>query len=120
MLLIFRAPHFMASEAPPDEKGHYRALDDDISPLQATYIAALLVQQKLLNPNFQFTEEEKKQAIFKDKTSKAKESRSRSLALRDSIVNSSQHSLRDLLHTADGFLSDLHIAPIAEKQEVSK
>jgi len=121
MLLVFKYPHLMASQAPPDSKGRYKALDDTMSPLEASYVAVAMMQQKLLNPDFQFTDAEKTQPIFTDKALQAKERMARTSAMAAAIrQQSTQHSVRDLLHTADGFFTDLGINEVEEKAEVAK
>lgn len=120
MLMILRYPHMMASEAPPDEHGRYRALDDTMSPLEASYVAAYMIQQKLLNPEFQFTDSEKPMTAYTDPASQAKTSAQRGAELsRVFYTASAQHSVRDLLHAGDGFFTDLGIAQIGE-QAVAK
>lgn len=120
MGLIALEPHFLASQAPPDSKGHYRALEDTMSPLQAVYVASMLIQQKLDNPDYQFTDAEKTQPAFADPVQRLQQSRQRTAALQNAIMNSSQHSLRDLLHDADGFFTDLRIAPLPDNAEVTQ
>jgi hypothetical protein len=113
MLLVIRYPHLMASEAPPDEHGRYKALDDTMSPLEATYVAGSMIHQKLLNPEFQFTDEEKAGPAFQDQKTRSQESAKRTFAMRAVLSGqSSSLSVRDLLHVADGFFTDLHVDQI--------
>jgi hypothetical protein len=111
MLLVIRYPHLIASEAPPDEKGHYKALDDTMSPLEATYVGGVMIQQKLLNPDFQFSDQEKNLPGYADKNQRAASSASRGASLRKIVTGqSSWNSVRDLLNASDNFLTDLHVA----------
>lgn len=113
MLLIIRYPHMMASEAPPDKHGRYQALNDTMSPLEATYVAGSMIQQKLLNPEFQFSSDEQMQPDFKDGKHQAAQSAARTAELQKTLYQqSSLHSVRDLLHTSDGFFTDLGISQI--------
>jgi hypothetical protein len=110
MLLVMRYPHLIASEAPPDANGHYKALDDAMSPLEATYIGGSMIQQKLLNPDFQFGDQEKSLPAYIDSTQRNAISASRHAAFSKALSGqSSGLSTRDLLNTADNFLTDLHV-----------
>ena len=118
MLLIIRYPHMMASEAPPDSHGRYRALDDTMSPLEGAYVAGSMLHQKLLNPEFQFTREEQKDLPdCIDLKRRAVASSGRTATLRKVLYDqSANHSVRDMLRVSDNFLSDLKIAPVGQEE----
>jgi hypothetical protein len=58
MLTLY--PQLMASQAPPDSKQHYKAIDEDMRPIEGAYVATTLIYQKLYNSKYQFTDAEQK------------------------------------------------------------
>ncbi len=115
LLTVF--PHFIASDAPPKADGTFEAVDEVMSPVQAAFAAAVLIQQKLSNPTFQVTEQEhqaSKRARSQSQQPIPEGERTREI--RDGIQRSaSQASLRDMLTEADEFLTSLGIEPLAKE-----
>jgi hypothetical protein len=79
--------------------------------MEAAFVAATLVYQKLNNADYQFTDAERTQnATLDAAVVKAKHvERSRTL---QGLLRGSTVSLRDLLPASDRFFSDLGIAPV--------
>jgi hypothetical protein len=98
----------IASSTPRQPEGKLELLSPKMSPLEATYIATLLIQQKMWNSYYQLTPAERISAETVKKLSAE-----RGAQLRAAIQGGTQgHSVRDLLHIADGFFTDLRIDPI--------
>lgn len=64
--LMAMYPHLMASEVPPNQRGRYAAVDETMSPVVGTFVALSMIQQKLINPEYKFTEAEKTLPIYTD------------------------------------------------------
>ncbi len=56
MHLLVAYPELMVSREPADSKGHYKALSDQLGPMEAAYVAVSLVYQKMWNAEYQFSE----------------------------------------------------------------
>jgi hypothetical protein len=117
MRLLTVFPHFIASDAPPKEDGTFEAVSEAMSPLQATFEAVVLIQQKLTNPAFQVTEREHQASKrTRAEAQKAEPDGERTRQISDAIRTSmSQSSLRDMLTEADEFLTLLGIEPLAKE-----
>ena len=117
MRLLTVFPHFIASDAPPSADGTFEAVSETMSPLQAAFAAAVLIQQKLTNPTFQVTEQEhqaKKRA--QSAMQKPIQEGERTREIWDCVQRSaSQSGLRDMLSEADEFLTSLGIEPLAKE-----
>lgn len=55
MHLLVLYPHLMGSELPPDTHGHHTLLSSTMSPLEAAWIGATMIYQKIYNPDFQYS-----------------------------------------------------------------
>jgi len=117
MRLLTVFPQFIASDAPPKADGTFEAVSEVMSPLQAAFAAAVLIEQKLSNPTFQVTEQEHQASKrARSQTQKPIPEGERTRESRDGIQKStSQSSLRDLLTEADEFLTSLGIEPLAKE-----
>ncbi len=108
--LLATYPRLIASKEPPDTNGHYKALSENMRPVEAAYIALTLIYQKHYNPDFQFTDEEQVQNSTLDtSTVKAKHlerTQTFGMILRGP---SSSASVRDLLNAGDYFFDDMRI-----------
>ncbi|MGO8758916.1 MAG: hypothetical protein ACLQG3_12405 [Terracidiphilus sp.] len=106
MLILY--PHLIANPSPRQTNGKFEILSPQMSPLEATFIAATLVEQKLWNGYYQLAPSERTTAQANRKLSTQ-----RGQELRSAIAGGTQgHSVRDLLHVADGFFTDLRIDPL--------
>lgn len=113
MWLLVLYPHMIASSTPRQPDGKLELLSPKMSPVEATYIATILIEQKLWNSSYQLKPSERTtpEAI-------QKLSAERGAQLWAAIRGGTEgHSLRDLLHTADGFFTDLRIDPISSSVE---
>ncbi len=108
MDFMVRYPQLLAKHGPPDKNGKYQALDDNISPAEATFLATSLLYQKLFNHEYQMTVSERaaggeskvSAAVFNERT----QTMFRTLhGLTDEI------GVFELAHAADGLFNDLHI-----------
>lgn len=109
MGFMVRYPQLLANQAPPDEKGHFQALSENISPTEAAFLATSLIYQKLYAPEYQMTSQEK--AAGGKATISASTFRQRTQTLYDILHGKTQNlSLFDLVHAADGLFSDLGIS----------
>lgn len=112
MLVLY--PQTIASTTPVQPNGKFELLSDNMSPLEATFIATTLIEQKLWNSMYQFTDSERSSMAHTSDAAIQKLSGQRGAQLKAAIQGGTQgHSLRDLLHTADGFFTDLRIDPVA-------
>jgi hypothetical protein len=102
MRLLPLFPQLMISETPG------RAIDDEIGPMEAIFITAALVLQKVSNPDFQLTVEERDRK--KDKSKQQPDLSHRSGELNKAIAyGTAQMSLRDLLLEGEALLDTLGI-----------
>lgn len=114
MRLLAAYPRLIGSQEPPDENGHYKALSENMRPVEAAYIAICLLYQKHYNADFQFTDEEKAQDAKLDAaTVKAKHLQRTQIFGRLLHGQSSQTSVRDLQTAAGYFFDDLGIEQVA-------
>jgi hypothetical protein len=112
MLVLY--PNLLASHEPADKDGHRKAISDGLRPIEAAYIATTMIYQKLNNPEYQFTTDEKKQhqslepdALYAKHNERLMQAREVARALPNN------HSMRDLLSAGDRFFNDLGIASTA-------
>jgi hypothetical protein len=109
MWLLVLYPHMIASSTPHQADGNLELLSPKMSPIEASYIATILIQQKLWNSYYQLSPAERI-----DAQAAIKLSAQRGAQLRAAIQGGTQgHSVRDLLSIADGFFTDLRIDPIS-------
>ena len=109
MEFMVRYPQLLANQVPPDEKGRFQALSNNISPIEATFLATSLIYQKLYSPEYQMTAQEK--AAGGKAAISAATFRQRTQQLSDILHGKTQNlSLFDLVHAADGLFSDLGIS----------
>jgi hypothetical protein len=114
MKLIVIYPRLIACRDAPDNKGRYKALSDNMRPVEAADIAIALLYQKHYNADFQFTDLEQAQNAKID-AAKVTEMHMERTHTFDQMLRgpSSKVSIRDLLNVANGFFDDLGIAPTA-------
>jgi hypothetical protein len=114
MRLLTVYPRLIASQEPPDDHGRYKALSENMRPVEAAYIAICLLYQKHYNADFQFTDEEKAQNAKLDSQTVKGEHLQRTQSFGSLLSGqSSQVSERDLLTAADYFFDDLGIEQTA-------
>ena len=114
MRLLVSYPRLFASQEPPDEKGSYKALSENMRPVEASYLAICLLYQKHYNADHQFIEEEQAENAKLDAaTVKAKHLQR--IQDFDSMLRGQTRSasMRDLLTAGDHFLDDLGIEQVA-------
>lgn len=114
-LRLFASPMFpgMILNHAPDAVAKHQLLNPAMSPLEATQIALMLVHQKLANPNYQLTRAEIVAQPDENALEDLHQHRTRALQSAMSGATSGR-SLRDLLASADNFLTDLGLAPVQE------
>ena len=113
MRLVTVLPKLMSSDAAAKEDGTFEAVSETMSPLQAAFTAAVLIQQKLHNPDFQETDQEH-EANKRNHAGHQPEGE-RSKQIQASIQQSAtQTSLRDMLGEADAFLTAVGIEPLSK------
>jgi hypothetical protein len=114
MRLLVTYPRLFASQEPPDDKGHYKALSENMRPVEAAYLALCLLYQKHYNADFQFTDEEQAENAKLDATT-VKAKHLQRIQFFDSMLRgqTSSASMRDLLTASDHFFDDLGIEQIA-------
>jgi len=108
MWMLIMYPHLIANPTPRQPDGTRQILSPQMSPLEAAFIATTLIEQKLWNDYYQLAPSERTtpQTIHKLSAQRGAE-------LRTAIAGGIQgHSVRDLLHVADGFFTDLRIDPL--------
>ena len=110
MLVVY--PQLIASQEPPDSSGHYKAVSDNLRPIEAAYLATTMLYQKAYNSEYQFTETEKAQNdTLSPAVVKAKQ-QERVNTLQAMLHGKTQSvSVRDLLTASDRFFSDLGMEP---------
>jgi hypothetical protein len=121
MRLLVANPRLIASQEPPDANGQYKALSENMRPVEAAYIAISMLYQKRYNALFQFTDEEKAQNAKLDaETVKAKHLER--VQVFESLLRgpSRSASMRDLLTAAGHFFDDLGIEQAAEPSTSSR
>jgi hypothetical protein len=108
MRLLATYPRLIASHEPPDANGRYKALSDNMRPVEASYIALSLLYQKHYNADFQFTDEEQAENAKLDaqivKTKHLQRIQEFGRMIRG---HTSSGSTRDLLVGFDHFFDDL-------------
>jgi hypothetical protein len=110
MGLLTAYPRLFASEEPPDDSGHYKAVSESMRPVEAAYIAVCILYQKHYNADFQFTDEEKAQNARLDAATVKARHLERTQFFGSLLGGqSSQVSVRDLQSAADYFFDDLGI-----------
>jgi hypothetical protein len=110
MLVLY--PQLMASQDPPDTKGHRKAVSDNMRPIEASYLATALLYQKAFNSEYQFTDAERAQNMKLDAAAVNANHLARVQTLQDLLHGKTNTiSVRDLLTASDHFFSDLGIAP---------
>lgn len=113
MHLVVIYPQLIASQKQPSARGNFEAVSEKMSPMEASYVAATMVYQKIYNVEYQFTEKEKQQNSGLAEAAIQSEHEKRVQALTDIVQGRSQTtSIRDLLPAADSFFSDLGIDPL--------
>jgi hypothetical protein len=118
MLVLY--PSLLASRARPDADGHRKAVSDDLGPVEAAYIATTMIYQKLNNPEYQFTPDEKKEQQSLDPDARQAKQNERLAQARDFARGlPTNHSARDLLAAGDRFFNDLGIAPVVKQDSSS-
>jgi hypothetical protein len=119
MRMLVSYPRLIASREPPDSKGRYKALSDNMRPVEAVDIAITLLYQKHYNADFQFTTAEQAQNAKIDAATETAMHLER-IQTFDHMLSgpSSQVSVRDLQSLANGFFDDLGIAPAAGSADV--
>ena len=109
MRLLVLYPQLMASQAPADRNGNYKALDDTMSPLEASYVAAGLIYQKVFNEDFQLSDAEK---ATSDETERKRLHAGRTKNMLPlTRGNQVGDNTRSIVAAADTFLTELHIEP---------
>jgi hypothetical protein len=110
MLAVY--PQLLASQEPPDSKGHVKAVSNNLRPMEAAYLATTLLYQKAYNSEYQFTEAEKAQnATLSPAEVKAKH-KERINAIQAMLHGKTQSvSVRDLMTASDRLFSDLGVEP---------
>lgn len=113
MRLLVLYPQLMASHAAPDTSGHYRALDDTMSPLEAAHLATSLLYQKAFNEEYQLTDKEK----TLDLPTRTRLHTERTNAMNSLVWGKSDvASMQDMLGFADQLFTDLGI----ESESISR
>lgn len=110
MLVLY--PQLIADQGRPDAKGHYHALKNTVSPMEAAYIGLTMMYQKIYNPNYQFTEAER----AANASLSPSENQSKHIVREETMLNilsgkTQSISIQDLLAVADRFFDDLGIEP---------
>jgi len=119
MLTLY--PQLMASHAAPDAKHHYKPLDDDMRPVEGTYVAMTLLYQKMSNPDYQFTDAEKKANSSLSADAKEAKHQQRVKMLRDMFNGNSQSiSVRDVLPLTDHLFNDLGIQSTSSAEALGR
>jgi hypothetical protein len=115
MRLLGAYPGLIASQEPPDTDGHYKALSDNMRPVEAAYIAVCLLYQKRYSADFQFTDEEKAQNVKLEPASVNAKHQERTRTF-ESLVRgqSGSGSIRDFLTAFNHFFDDLGIEQAAK------
>jgi hypothetical protein len=112
MLVLY--PQLIASQEPPDSKGHYKAVSEGMRPMEAAYLATSLLYQKAYNSDYQFTDAEKAQNATLSAAAMKTKHQERIDALQAMLRGKTQSvSMRDLLTASDRFFSDLGVEPTA-------
>ena len=111
MEFMARYPQLLANLGPPDENGRFQALSNNISPIEASFLATSLLYQKLYVPAYQLSSKE--QAAGGRASISATAFRQRTQQMYDLLHgNSLNVDLVSLAHAADGLFSDLGISNI--------
>jgi hypothetical protein len=110
MRLLVSYPKLFASQEPPDNNGRYKALSENMRPVEASYLAICLLYQKHYNADLQFTDEEQA-ANAKLDAATVKAKHLERVQLFDSLLRgkTSSVSVRDLLTASVHFFDDLGI-----------
>jgi hypothetical protein len=112
MHMLAAYPQLLASHEPPDAKGHRKAVSENLSPMEAAYVATHLLYQKAFNADYQFTSAEVAQNKKLDAATVKAKHLERTQAFQDLLQGKSQSiSVRDLLTASDRFYGDLGIPP---------
>jgi hypothetical protein len=109
MQLMARYPQLLASQAPPDANGKFEALNPNISPIEATFLATSLLFQKTHSPAYQLTPAEQA-AGGKDSVSTTVLQQRMALMYFTLHGRSESVDLVDLNRATSGLLSDLGIS----------
>ncbi len=115
MSMLTMYPRMIANSHPTPGK-RLEILSKDMSPLEATHIAVMLIEQKTFNKEYQFTHAEK--AVLANADPKIVDSayQQRCRDMRNTITGeTSGRSLRDLLRGADNFFTDLGLQPVGQQ-----
>lgn len=108
MEFMARYPQLLANQGPPDANGRFQALSNNISPIEAMFLATSLLYQKLYVPEYQLTAKE--QAAGGKAAIPAATFRQRTRELHDLLYGKSPNvDLVALVRAADGLFSDLGI-----------
>lgn len=112
MLVLY--PEMIASRERPDSKGHYKAVSDAMGPMEASYIATMLIYQKAYNPDYQFTDAERLQNVHLSADSVTTEHLQRQRTIQNLFRGNSQSvSALNGFQAADHFYTDLGIASVS-------
>ena len=118
MSLLVTAPHLVADQDAPDEKGRYKALSDKIGPMEASYIVTSLLFQKAFNSEYQISNKERAQFSTATNGTGPATAAIRLNSLHEERTKELQNllqgrtrtlSVRDLLSASDHLFSDLSI-----------
>lgn len=111
--LLVAYPRLFAGQESPDANGQNKALNENMRPVEAAYVAISLLYQKHYNADFQFTDEEQAQnAKLNAATVKAEHLQRMQIFGSLLRVQSSQAGVRNLA-AADYFFDDLGIERVA-------
>lgn len=109
--LFAESPHLVSKDV-KDEKDAAKAFDSELSPVEAFHVAANLVHQKLINPDYQVTCNERRERWAEDHTARTRRplSNERTQELH-ALVNkhAAQLSSEDAQKEADELLDKLGV-----------
>jgi hypothetical protein len=110
MLVVY--PQLLASQEPPDSKGHVKVVSNNLRPMEAAYLATTLLYQKAYNSEYQFTEAEKAQNATLPAAEVKTKQQERVNTIRAILHGQTQSvSVRDLMTASDRLFSDLGVEP---------
>jgi hypothetical protein len=114
MHLLVLYPQLFAKEAPPDAKGRYSPLHEEMRPTEASWLAVTLLFQKAVNSEYQFTDAEQAQNAHLDSSAVEAMHRERTQSISDLVSGRNlTMSVRDLLQDSERLFEDLGISATA-------
>ena len=108
MLALY--PQLLGSNEPPDSQGRYKALSDNLRPIEASWLTVTMLYQKAYNSQYQFSGLERAKNAKLSAEAINVEHLERTKELNDILTGKTQNtSVRDLLAASDHLFSDIGI-----------